>query len=280
MSVSQTLGAIQALVPRRWEFLVCCLMMFSGSVFAQFPDDYPNSPSLSPLLIGESNTFSGVIEIDIDRDGFRVESHPSSSILLQFNTNTIWDLDVQVFAPDGVTLLSQSTTAVSGGDSWAWTNTGVYGRFYIELGGYLEFTTGTYSVVVSQVGFEDLDGDGLNDFWEQDHFMDLDEDGTGDDDGDGMSDGNEYRTGTIPTNSASVFQVVQIQEAPISEVSLSPAYPQGQYRLSRAKDLPGIQTWVPGVTVLNTNAPGVLTLEDIPEMPPTNRYFYRAEFIY
>lgn len=45
----------------------------------------------------------------------------------------------------------------------------------------------------------DSDGDGLPDPWEQTHFGDLARDGTGDYDQDGLTDLDEYRSGTNPT---------------------------------------------------------------------------------
>jgi Ca2+-binding RTX toxin-like protein len=46
---------------------------------------------------------------------------------------------------------------------------------------------------------DDIDGDGLEDAWEEDNFGDLSRDGTGDFDGDGFSDLEEFEDGTDPT---------------------------------------------------------------------------------
>lgn len=51
----------------------------------------------------------------------------------------------------------------------------------------------------------DLDGDGLPDIWELSEFGDLLQDGAGDEDGDGSSNGLEFRAGTKPTQASSVF---------------------------------------------------------------------------
>jgi hypothetical protein len=47
---------------------------------------------------------------------------------------------------------------------------------------------------------EDLDGDGMADWWEYYYFGDLARDGTGDWDGDGLIDLAEFEYGTDPTN--------------------------------------------------------------------------------
>lgn len=53
----------------------------------------------------------------------------------------------------------------------------------------------------------DVDGDGMEDGWEQRYFGGLQRDGTGDSDQDGLSDGEEYRAGTDPTNAASSLRL-------------------------------------------------------------------------
>lgn len=47
---------------------------------------------------------------------------------------------------------------------------------------------------------DDTDGDGLNDTWEQEHFGNLTQNGTGDPDGDGLNNTAEQDLGTDPTN--------------------------------------------------------------------------------
>ncbi len=51
----------------------------------------------------------------------------------------------------------------------------------------------------------DADGDGLADSWEMTYFGNLNQNASGDSDGDGVSNGDEFRDGTNPTNSASAF---------------------------------------------------------------------------
>lgn len=61
----------------------------------------------------------------------------------------------------------------------------------------------------------DTDGDGLLDAWEMTNFGNLaTANATTDFDLDGQSDFNEYRAGTIPTNSASVFAFTELSYSP------------------------------------------------------------------
>lgn len=61
-----------------------------------------------------------------------------------------------------------------------------------------QFTT-ERNVNIKVNPFDDIDGDGLKDAWELEHFGNLDRDGTGDFDGDGRTDKEEHDAGTDPT---------------------------------------------------------------------------------
>lgn len=243
---------------------------------AQFPDDLPGGPDAATLLTGNSNEVTGVIEIDIDQDWFRFESHPDSSVHLQFDTNTLWDLAVEILAPDQQISLAQTNTAALGTAQWGWTNTGPYGTFYLGLSGHLEFTTGSYQVVVTQAGFEDSDFDGLNDAWETNHFGNLSRDGSLDLDRDRHSDATEYLTGTQPTNSSSVIQVVAIERIGETDRVYFPSQPFGTYQLKWAEELSG-SNWMSGDTLLNTNGVSLLSLD---HTRPAGFSLYRIDSIH
>lgn len=60
---------------------------------------------------------------------------------------------------------------------------------------------------------DDMDGDGMNDFWEAVHFRGLERNGAGDYDSDGVSDLDEWRGGTVPTNAASLLRIAKLTPA-------------------------------------------------------------------
>ena len=85
----------------------------------------------------------------------------------------------------------------------------------------------------------DLDGDGMDDPWELDHFGTLARDGTGDFDGDGAADLFEFQTGTDPKDPASVFRL-EIVPPPTPEQSPAltwPLAPGKSYRVQFKNDL-------------------------------------------
>jgi Tol biopolymer transport system component len=91
----------------------------------------------------------------------------------------------------------------------------------------------------------DSDGDGMDDSWEIQYFGSLSRDGTGDFDGDGVSDLNEFLTGTDPTDPGSSFHVQIISGAnPGGPVALSwPAAPNRAYRVEYKESLTD-STWI------------------------------------
>ena len=64
----------------------------------------------------------------------------------------------------------------------------------------------TGDIFVLQLTTKDSDSDGLDDDWEMTYFGNLSRDGTGDFDGDGVSDLEEFKAGTNPTNNSSIFK--------------------------------------------------------------------------
>ncbi|WP_168442660.1 formylglycine-generating enzyme family protein [Pontiella desulfatans] len=63
------------------------------------------------------------------------------------------------------------------------------------------------SSIVWSWASDDTDGDGLNDDWERDYFLNLSQAATNDFDSDGQDNLSEYIAGTIPTNPASLFKL-------------------------------------------------------------------------
>ena len=243
-------------------------------------NDYPGGLESATLLAGPSNSVMGNIEVDVDRDWFCFKSYPGATYQFEFDTNTIWDVDVTIHAPDGSTMILATNTINQVPAQWGWTNNGAFGQYYIELGGLVEFTTGTYSMVMLRSGFVDSDNDDLEDGWETDNFGDLDEDGSGDDDGDGFTDEEEFFMVTQATNAASGLFVIDVQNASgFSQVSW-PSAENGSYRLSRSEELNGVQIWTEIQTLYETNAVGMSTLLDILPVTSEPHRYYRIEFLY
>jgi len=68
----------------------------------------------------------------------------------------------------------------------------------------------TRDIFVVRLAAADSDDDGLDDDWEVTYFDDLSRDGTGDFDGDGVTDADEFRYGTDPTNLSTVVRVLSV----------------------------------------------------------------------
>jgi hypothetical protein len=262
-------------------FVLAFLVGAAGQGFAQCIDDYPGGRESATFLVGDSNHVTGTIEFDIDRDWFCFSSYPGAAYQFDFNTNTIWDVDVKIHAPDGSTVVLATNTIYQAPATWGWTNHGAFGRYYIELGGLVEFTTGTYSMVMQRSGFVDGDGDGLDDGWETDYFASTNvTNGSGDYDEDGFTDEVEYYLTTQPTNKASGLFVVDIDSSTgFSEVTW-PSVQNGSYRISRSEKLNGLQTWVVIDTIYETNTLGLATVPDTEPLSAASNRFYRVEFLY
>src|SRR6266540_1223635 len=138
----------------------------------------------------------------------------------------------------------------------------------------------TRDVFLVTLGGPDTDGDGLDDDWEVAYFNDLSRDGAGDFDGDGANDADEFRAGTDPTNTGSVFRVISLtteiaSPAPIQRTAtlLWAATPGRLYRVqAKPDDLSGPWIDLPG-DVLATGTSATKTHVTSADEP--TRSFYR-----
>lgn len=113
-------------------------------------------------------------------------------------------------------------------------------------------TGGNESVLSQPVAvnwFVDADGDGLDDAWEEDHFLSVDAiDGSLDSDGDGILDFFEFLFGSDPNDSASNgFQLSPLQDSSESGIGFSWSVKEGflfgsHYGVEMSTDL---GTWEP-----------------------------------
>ncbi len=108
----------------------------------------------------------------------------------------------------------------------------------------------------------DTDGNGLPDWWELKYFGVLTgTDPNGDPDHDGVSNLNEYLTGTNPTNAVSYFHITRVTTGSPKKVFVYCA-PGFYYTLQRADDLTLGWTAVTNQTRISPAAEGVLEMDD------------------
>jgi len=239
-----------------------------------FDDDYSDTAA-GATVIGEGGV-SGSIEIDIDCDWFRFTARQDKEYVVTVTPGTLWDADLSLSWLSGSQLLASTSSVGAAQAEITWVNPAPAVDLYVEVGGYAMFTTGTYSVVVSEQAVTDADPggpDGLPDVWEQGYFGSLVY-GPGDDpDGDGLSNLDEYKLGTDPTDAASALKITDLHPAsPEKEVQWNSA-PLRVYDVLAAPSL--IEPdWVPIGTV--TGVSSVATFID-PEVSGHNMRFYQIK---
>lgn len=112
---------------------------------------------------------------------------------------------------------------------------------YVNLGGgrSIEYIYDSSSNLLRKTVtvFVDSDADQLNDAWEQQYFSGLSRTGTDDFDNDGMSDLDEYRAGTDPTDAQSKLKTTLVQEGGGHYSVEWPTVPGKRYLLQYKDDL-------------------------------------------
>jgi len=143
----------------------------------------------------------------------------------------------------------------------------------------------TRDVFVVSLAGPDTDGDGLDDDWEVTFFNNLSRDGTGDFDGDGVSDAEEFRQGTDPTNAGSVFRVLTLTTVvgpqtflPRTTTVYWAATPFRSYRVQFKTDLAASASWtdLPGDVLATSNTASKTHLLYGPLSP---RAYYRVRLL-
>jgi hypothetical protein len=242
-------------------------------------DDFGDAPVGAYPVTPSTNPIAGVIDNDVDQDWFCFSALPWVPYSLTVTTGTLWDSTVDLKAPDGLFLLAATNSITSNTPACLmWTNLAPAGKYYVKVGGFAEFTTGTYSLAICPESFADANTNGVPDAWEIERLGGLTNSLTGDLDGDGLSDGGEYYLGTDPADPASGLFLTEIGSATGAVTLGWQAIRYGTYRISAASNLPAAP-WSPLATNINLSTNPVQRLTD-GEARDFFRRFYRVELIY
>ena len=241
-------------------------------------DDHGNQAPDATVISGGTNVVSGAVGTDIDEDWFRFNALPGTTYSITLSTSTVWDATVALRAPDGETLLVLTNTASVSPVTATFTNGGALALFYLQVGGYLQFTTGTYGMVVNPLNFTDTDGDGLSDAWETNNFGNLTNGATGDVDGDGFSNLQEYNLGSEPDVASSGLFMQSIDRTGLASRVTWQSGGYGIYRVLETTNLLSPQTWTVLGTNINLDGSAFETYIDT-NGGETGRH-YRVDFVY
>ncbi|HDH04648.1 MAG TPA: hypothetical protein ENH01_02895, partial [Nitrospirae bacterium] len=135
-----------------------------------------------------------------DRSGF--ESRQISFIVEASDPNSTIPMLSAAPLPAGATFTDQGDTGngiATGIFDWT-PSEGQSGKYEITFTAFDGLYTDTERAVITINLGTDTDSDGMPDDWEINYFGDITRDGTGDYDNDGLSDLDEYLSGTDPTN--------------------------------------------------------------------------------
>jgi len=221
-----------------------------------YSDDHGNSSSNATWIAPGSTGVVALFETDIDRDWFRFTAAPLTVYTIQVNNITLWDnsFSIKAFA-QGSDLIVTNSAFSNSPSRIIWTNIGGVRSYYLGVSALFEFTTGTYSVVISTNDY-DLDGDGMADNWELIQFNTLTNGAAADNDGDGFSNMDEYQAGTAPTNDSSQLEVTNVWRQSGNSAIAWPGAAFGTYRVEATTNLRQSVNWVFLNRVYRSGIPG------------------------
>ncbi len=245
-------------------------------------DDHGDSAVLATALVPDGGAQAGVIDTDIDKDWFSFSTLPWIGYSIVVTTGTLWDSEADLVSSDGATRLSSTNSAgLAAPLVVAWSNSGAMAKRYVEIGGFAEFTTGTYSVAVTRLNWVDADGDGMFDPWEIDKLGSTNFTAGGDNDGDELTNIEEYYLQTDPDDASSGLFLTRLTPRSTGTVVRWQAAQNGHYRLWSSTNLVSTS---PGWTFFGEKtktdaSPAWEELVD-PSATNTRRRFYRVQFEY
>ena len=267
----------------RWMLFMLCALAPGAGAADLYPDDVGDEPTeAAALAVGLSTGLVvGAIEPDTDADWFRFTALPGLAYRVEAVTAGVWDVSLEMRAPDGQTLWSKTNSAFAGNPVKAgltWTNPGAAGPCYVGVRGLHEFTTGAYQVVVSPLNVQDTDGDGLPDAWEVQHFGSLTNGAGGDHDEDGVVNLTEFYTLTQPTNASSRFAITAITQAGGTVSVAWAAAPWARYEVDADINLPGA-SWGGVTNRLRTNTVAGTEFYHVPVAGMGTVPVFRVEYL-
>jgi hypothetical protein len=238
-----------------WRLAAMLLCIGFATGVPSMADDVGDDAWTATELAVNAAPVTRVVNTDCDGDWFSFRAYPMGVYTVTGSTGTLWDCTMDVYSSDGTNRLFVTNSAWNGAPvSLQYTAAGSATRMYVRIGGLLEFTTGTYSVAVSEV-LTDADHDGMADAWEQQYLGGTNSASSGDADGDRVSNLQEYLAGTRPDIALSRLAITNIA-VQATDVRLSwPAVAGGVYVLERLTNLAvvgeawtGVSIWRQGLT--------------------------------
>lgn len=193
---------------------------------------FGNSPNAPQVITPDSAPVEGVIEYDTNHNWYAFTATPEITYQITVTTNTIWDNTVRLVAPDKITTLAQAVTS-NAAAYIEWNHTGAAAQMYLDISGFLDFTTGRYDIVITRTNYVDADADGMPDSWELARFATTTNLASGDWDRDSFSNLQEYWIGSDPTNASSGLRITAIEHTNNLIAVKWDGFAYGTYRLSK-----------------------------------------------
>ena len=164
-------------------------------------------------LFGPANGNS--TEPGISADGNFVVFSSAASDLLSNDTNGSRDVFLWDARTERTILLSANVAGTASGNAASFNPMfGYDGRTILFESFASDLVENDFNqdkdIFIAHLPTLDSDGDGLYDDWEIAHFGNLSKDGSEDSDQDRLTDNEEFRAGTNPTNGESVFSVIRV----------------------------------------------------------------------